>query len=447
MEDKNNTFKDIGENENTIEQSAIDMKNSIETDSGSYENRKYLETDNELRQMLKQDLKPEKQTVIKSQDLYESFVEPLNWHDDFDDNVRARFGRGLKTIDEALISDSNKSNDQISRNIEQVLVQRELVSRKTSPEMIFLANLTDKVPSKNSKDFYLGNKSIINTTNINFPSNFHHDSSILQHNTTLDVMNIFNMHRDAIDKSTEKFQESSSMNGIILNITGDLEAAEQKYINYQIPQITRAATSYRTYYDDIDQDQHDSDEADISSDNHLQFPHILANQPDKRYYSYVNPIWNTDIRDNLNDGYSKISRSVGPRKKENFVHRKKKNKQSVSISKTHTRKNNSHISLNNERNRRHHALQTVNSKDINSGDREMKKKKKNNNKTVTSSATKTTGSRQKSKMADRESLLEGITKSSGEKVFYENAEDQSVSEKKNGSSIMHICSADRTLGD
>ncbi|XP_076544253.1 uncharacterized protein LOC117603490 [Osmia lignaria lignaria] len=70
----------------------------IDTDSRSpYENRKYLES--RLPRERVQNIDREKQTVISSGDLHESFVEPLDWNDDFDEDTRLRLSRSLKTID------------------------------------------------------------------------------------------------------------------------------------------------------------------------------------------------------------------------------------------------------------------------------------------------------------------------------------------------------------
>ncbi|XP_076388453.1 uncharacterized protein LOC105662754 isoform X3 [Megachile rotundata] len=71
----------------------------IDTDSRSpYENRKYLES--WLPRERVQNIDREKQTVISSGDLHESFVEPSDWIDDFDEDMRPRLSRSLKTIDQ-----------------------------------------------------------------------------------------------------------------------------------------------------------------------------------------------------------------------------------------------------------------------------------------------------------------------------------------------------------
>ncbi|KOX80522.1 hypothetical protein WN51_13006 [Melipona quadrifasciata] len=46
-----------------------------------------------------QNIDREKQTIVSSRDLHESFVEPVEWFDDFDKDARVRLARGLKTVD------------------------------------------------------------------------------------------------------------------------------------------------------------------------------------------------------------------------------------------------------------------------------------------------------------------------------------------------------------
>ncbi|KAK2580450.1 hypothetical protein KPH14_006193 [Odynerus spinipes] len=70
-----------------------EQRTKLEADSGSpYENGKYLES-------LEREGNDNERFAIESNDMHESFVEPLDGVDDFDD-IRVRLGRSLKTIDD-----------------------------------------------------------------------------------------------------------------------------------------------------------------------------------------------------------------------------------------------------------------------------------------------------------------------------------------------------------
>nr|XP_033185946.1 LOW QUALITY PROTEIN: chromatin-remodeling ATPase INO80-like [Bombus vancouverensis nearcticus] len=76
------------------------QKQYIDTDSRSpYENRKYLESQVPRGWEHVQNIDRVKQTIVSSKDLHESFVEPLEWIDDFDKDIRVRLSRSLKTVD------------------------------------------------------------------------------------------------------------------------------------------------------------------------------------------------------------------------------------------------------------------------------------------------------------------------------------------------------------
>ncbi|KAL0122472.1 hypothetical protein PUN28_007299 [Cardiocondyla obscurior] len=64
------------------------------------------------------DLNVEKRETINSQDFHESFVEPLDGHDESDNDVKIRLGRGLKAVKEKLINSSpdNKLDNVIDVN-------------------------------------------------------------------------------------------------------------------------------------------------------------------------------------------------------------------------------------------------------------------------------------------------------------------------------------------
>lgn len=321
----------------------------------------------------------EKQAAINSQDLHESFVESLDWHDDFDDNVKVRLGRGLKAINETVISDFNKTYDQ-----------------------------DNKLDVANATNVNLEPTQISSQT-------FHNNSSMSQqhlvwyNNTIMDLNNIFNNHHGVSNQNAKNVQESILMNTVD---DEDLEAAEQKYVNNQTPRIKRAAVSYSAFYDDLN--QRDFDKIDKSLDNQFHSPNILKNRFDGAYHGYETGNWNSDIQDL--DQYSKIPRT-NMRKKGKSRKRSKKNKHS---SEKHAKEGSSRSSS--SRNRRHHAHRPDMSKNVNRSDLKSKQKNK-------AEASPLIGRTrlQKSKTAEQGLLRAGMNEASGKKVLYENAEIQSVS--------------------
>lgn len=336
--------------------------------------------------MLKRNVNSEKQAAINSQDLDESFVESLDWHDDFDDNVKVRLGRGLKAVDEAIISDSNKTHDQDNKS-----------------DMANIINIDSKF--YNSSQIFRDNSSIS------------HD---WYNNITADLINVFNVHHDASEWSAKKNQEPILTNMIyIMNDDEDLEAAEQKYVNNQTRRVRRAA-SYRTFYNDVSGNQDNSDETDKTLSDHFQLSNILEDQSDGVYNGYAATNLNNDIQDF--DRYSQIPRTDS-RKRENSKKESKKNKQPT---RKHAKKHNSHPSS--SRNRRHHTHRSDVSRNANRDNLKPKKKSK-------AEASSLTGRTriQKSKTAEQSLLRRGVNEEAPiEKVLYENAEDQSVSEKTIG---------------
>lgn len=369
------------------------MKRSgINTDSGSpYENQKYIES--ETRKVLKRNLNLEKRAAISPRDLHESFVESLDWHDDFDDDVKVRLGRGLKAIDEALISDSSETH----------------------------------LPDNKSD--------IANTTNINSKlynsSQIFRDNLLISHdrynNITTDLINIFNDH-DVTEWGREKIQKPILMNTVyIVDDDKDLEAAEQKYVNNQTTRVRRTAASYRTFYDDVSQNQGDSDDADKSLSNHFQLSNVLEDQSDGVYDGYAATNLNNDVQF---DRYSQIPRTDS--RKETSGRKNKKGKRS---SKKRAKKNNSHSS---SRNRRHHTHRSDVSRNANRDDLKPKRKSK-----IEGSSLIERTRIQKSKTAEQDLPRAGVNEEApNEKVLYENAEDRSVSEKAIGDRRV----VDRTTG-
>lgn len=319
----------------------------------------------------------------------------MDWHDDFDDNVKVRLGRGLKAIDEALISDSNETHD-----------------------------------SDNKSD-------VANTTNIN--SKLYNSSHIFRHNSSIshdwhnnkteDLINIFNDHHDVTEGNGEKNQRPISMNTIyIVDDDKDLEAAEQKYVNNQT-RVRRTAASYRTFYDDVSENQRDSDDVDKSLSDRFQLSNILEDQSDGVYDEYAATNLNNDVQF---DRYSQIPRTDSRKKKISG----KKNKKNKQPSEKHAKKNSS--SSSSSRNRRHHTHRSDMSRDANRDDLKPKKESK-----IEGSSLIGRTRIQKSKTAEQDLFRAGVNEETpSEKVLYENAEDQSVSERAIGDRRV----VDRTTG-
>lgn len=327
-----------------------------------------------MRGVWKRNLNSEKQAAISSQDLRESFVESLDWHDDFDDNVKIRFGRGLKAVDET-ISDSEKIDDQNDRST-------------------------------------IGNKTNVNSE-FNFPQNFHDNCSIFQdrkhNNTPTNLTDIYNVRRNFYNQSVGKVccepNSVTNMNG-----NEDLEVAEQKYVNRRTLRSKRATATYRTLHDDSNSGNSDEEN---NLDNRFSRPNFLEDRSDRMYREYT---WN-DLQDL---DHSKMSPRDVKRKKENLG----KNKQRKHFSEKHAKKSSSlDSSSSNRRNRRHHAHRS-DASNKNANRNNLKPKMKKNKAYL---VTKRTGVR-KSKTGEQGLLR--AEEAPIEKVLYENVEDQSVSDRR-----------------
>ncbi|KAK9302153.1 hypothetical protein QLX08_005754 [Tetragonisca angustula] len=88
---------DGAEGRDGVSWSLTDRRQYIDTDSqrSACGDRKYPALPRERVQNIDR----EKQTIVSSRDLHESFVEPVEWFDDFDKDARVRLARGLKTVD------------------------------------------------------------------------------------------------------------------------------------------------------------------------------------------------------------------------------------------------------------------------------------------------------------------------------------------------------------
>ncbi|XP_025154069.1 uncharacterized protein LOC112588418 [Harpegnathos saltator] len=339
------------------------------------------------RDALKRDAK--RQTAaISPQDLRESFVESLDWRDDdFDDDARVRFGRSLKAVEETPIpSGANET-----------------------------ANSEPRDPPGASRD----------------------DLSTSQDrrcNATAGATIVLDTRRDIGDRSIDKTVESISTNTIRAE---DPEAAEQTDANQPTQRIRRSAASYRAFADD----------ADGSLVDRPRLRDVLEDRADGVYRGYATPNWHDDMLER----YSTRLRSVdsGKRGKNGKANNKKKKKKkkkkeeeeeeeeeeksqlSANIPQKHAKEGGGlHSSWNNRRNgeRRTHRSDTLKSDDR--GDWKPRKNQRRKQKENRAEASRSSGrsSSQKSRTADRgRSLDAGSTGVLGERVLYENAEDQSVS--------------------
>lgn len=361
------------------EESAVE-RSKIDVDSDSpYENRNYIQS--KTRDALKRDAKRQA-AAISPQDLHESFVESPGWHDDFEDDTKVRFGRGLKAVDETLHG-ANEIHERGKLEVVNVT-----------------ANLEDP------------------------PSASHDNSSTFQNryrNTTVDIINVLGTHRDVTDRGIKKTRDSILTNIINMEGDGDLQAAEQKHVDHPTPRIRRAAASYQGFYDD----------ADGSSADRLRFPDVFKDQSDDVHLEYATSNWH----DGVSDRYSKRLGNAASGKREEAgkaVKKRKKGQLSANISGRQAKKGNggSQSSWNNRRNRRHRTHRSHVSKNANRGDWKLKsknKRRKQKENRVKASHSSKRSSNQKSRMTDQESLRASLNDASDARVLYENADDQSVS--------------------
>ncbi|CAD1477787.1 unnamed protein product, partial [Heterotrigona itama] len=99
--------------------SLTDRGQYIDTDSqrSPYGDRKYPALPQSPERERVQNIDREKQTIVSSRDLHESFVEPVQWFDDFDKDARVRLARGLKTVDtDALVARPGSSATKHERS-------------------------------------------------------------------------------------------------------------------------------------------------------------------------------------------------------------------------------------------------------------------------------------------------------------------------------------------
>lgn len=356
----------------------------IEIDSSSpYENRKPIKP--EVHNTLKRNSNTEEQAAISWQDLRESFVE--DWKDDFDDNAKVKLGRGLKAINETLISDCQKSYDNQDNKSDT-------------------ANITNEI------------------SKLHFPRIFNESSSRNSHEVpnVANMTKIVNIRNGVSDGNIRKNREPILTN---MNTSGDedLEAAEQKRTKHRIPRARRSAAAYRTFYEDLGQIQRDSYGTDGRSSSLFQLPDILEDQPDNVYLQRLTPNRNDDVQSF--GEHAKRSRSADSRKKKKAggskKRRKKKKKQYTKTWERRSRKGGSLRSFSDgQRNRRHHAHGSAVSKSPSTRGRKPRKMKK------------TAASRTAGRIGDQESREMRLDAGMNERVLYENAVDRSVSEETIG---------------
>ncbi|XP_032671958.1 uncharacterized protein LOC116844498 [Odontomachus brunneus] len=353
------------------EKNAVQLSTINPDSSCPYANRKYVQSG--IRDALQRNVK--RQTAaISPQDLHESFVESLDWRGDFDDDTKARFGRGLKAVEEVPVSRTNETRERADKS--------------------HVANATASSEPREVNSLILQNR---------------HCSAITK------LTNVLDAHRDVADRrNIEKTGESIPTRTIGAGDDGDLETAEQKYANHRTPRIRRARAAHRAFYDDLDE----------SPADRLRPSDVLEDRSDGMYRGYAS----SNRQNDLLDRYLKRKRENSGKANDN----KKKSELSANTSGRHAKKGSSHSSWNNRRNRARHRSDM--SKNANRGDWRLKKNKGRKPKESRAGVSRSSGrgSSQKSRMADQESLRAGLNEVPSEKVLYENAEDQSVSVKRVG---------------
>ncbi|XP_043493647.1 protein PFC0760c-like, partial [Polistes fuscatus] len=135
-------------------------KTAPENDSGSpYENGKYHDSMNELEENVRNVIDGDKRSVLESKDMHESFVEPMDRIDDFDDDIKVRLGRGLKTIDDNYLKNATINN----------YTNRIILSNEYLTTTIKTTNISTKYEITNH--FYSSSSSSSVLENINDNSN------------------------------------------------------------------------------------------------------------------------------------------------------------------------------------------------------------------------------------------------------------------------------------
>ncbi|XP_076229126.1 uncharacterized protein LOC116426880, partial [Nomia melanderi] len=270
-----------------------------------------------------QNLDREKQTIISSRDLHESFVEPSGWIDDLDEDALVRLSRGLKTVERF------DSNSNLSRNGDR-------------------------------------NGGSLNTAVGVGPM----DASSAE------------IVRTAGGSLKATLKPETSELGFIVNPASDLRGSREE----DNARVRREATSrYETFYDDANEHLRNSESMDynrypegrVKMDNRIQLSSSRGHADSPDGISSSNTDVAYDYSENLPDYdyYAKVVRSAKPKKREKHKKKKKRKKK-----KKHKKRKKSKSKYSGgSRKRRHRKKQSNESK---TKDHDRKKQKKRVSKTV-----------------------------------------------------------------
>lgn len=298
--------------------SLTDRRQYVDTDSRSpYENRKYLES--QLPREHVQNMDRGKQMVISSMDLHESFVEPLDWIDDFDKDIRVRLSRGLKAVDDT--SSDPAKNVYVPSNVTKV--EESTVSRleKTSTEVSPASTKSQTLeiafmpPASNIRDLP-GRDSVRVRREIDVPYETYYDD-INEHQQDSERMD-YNRHSKNAEEIDDRLQ--------LLNSYGDVEDVRRR--------LAESHTKVKG---------HDSLEDDDSEGNYKK---VVRNTRSKKGGKRKKK------KDHYRDAYKKKRKNHGGKSKypgNNHRKRRHHKKHSVSKTKNHEhdhKKHKKHVSKN-----------------------------------------------------------------------------------------------------
>ncbi|CAK9813025.1 hypothetical protein ANTPLA_LOCUS7640 [Anthophora plagiata] len=193
--------------------SLTNRRQYIDTDSRSpYENRKYQESRLPRGREPVQNIDREKQMVINSRDLHESFVEPLEWIDDIDKDIRVRLGRSLKTVEAHTItyvpSNTSKREDQM-KGSSKLIDEKNFVNGSSASDQIWHSTTTKSEYSKNEDNVRVKRE-------IAFPYDTLYDD-IGHHSDDDSEKDEGTMYLSSYDNVNDARQKLSKLNGYMEN--------------------------------------------------------------------------------------------------------------------------------------------------------------------------------------------------------------------------------------
>ncbi|KAI4476325.1 hypothetical protein M0804_013693 [Polistes exclamans] len=282
-----------------------ERKTAPENDSGSpYENGKYHDSMNELEENVRNVIDGDKRSVLESKDMHESFVEPMDRIDDFDDDIKVRLGRGLKTID-----DNYFINGSINNYTNQIILLNEY-----STTTIKTTNISTKYEITNHFYSSPSSSSSSDVENINDNSNLTVKEQIEEINNKK-IGN--NSNVNSIDRNSSRFNLTFKPQTLANRNASRIKRDGNSYsLNYN-----QGKNPYKTYYYKRSKD--------LSNDLYTINPYQYKDNKDTelKYNNDINDLYNEENKEDISKDTNIQDRNRKKKKKRrNRMHKNKKKK-------------------------------------------------------------------------------------------------------------------------